>query len=77
MLRRSFATTLFLIFCFAYSVSAQQWRPVGGSRQSNISGMAVIGQLKQTTTLLVVHDNKKAEQIHPTLPSITGSDSPL
>jgi len=39
--------------------------------------MAVIGQLKQTTTLLVVHDNKKAEQMHATLLSITGSDSPL
>lgn len=39
--------------------------------------MAVIGQAKQTTTLLVVHDNKKAEQMHATLISITGSDSPL
>lgn len=77
MLLRSFATALFLVSCFVSSAIAQEWRPVGGSRQSNISGMAVIGQAKQTTTLLVVHDNKKAEQMHATLISITGSDSPL
>ncbi|MEQ1921137.1 MAG: hypothetical protein ABL952_01395 [Pyrinomonadaceae bacterium] len=56
--------------------SAQEWRPVSGGSQGNISGMALIAYEKQNTTLLVVHDNKKPEQIRATLFSINGTNTP-
>lgn len=65
-----------LVFLVTSVSIGQAWRPVGGSRQSNISGIAVIGQVQQTTKFLVVHDNKKPEQMHATVISVTGSDAP-
>ena len=61
---------------FIVGANAQQWRPVNGSRQANISGMAVISHEKRVTKLLVVHDNKKKDQIHATVITINGSDAP-
>ena len=62
---------------FAINSNAQQWRPVSGSRQANISGMALIRHEKKVTTILVVHDNKKKEQVHATIITVAGTDTPL
>jgi hypothetical protein len=54
----------------------QDWRPVSGSRQANISGMALIQSENGRSSFLVVHDNKKKEQIHAEMLTIDGSESP-
>ncbi|MFM9904520.1 MAG: hypothetical protein ACKVQJ_08125 [Pyrinomonadaceae bacterium] len=77
MSKKHFFSALAVVFALFCSANAQQWRPVGGSRQANISGMALIAHEKKVTTLLVVHDNKKPEQIHATILTINGADSPI
>lgn len=70
---------LIVFFAFWLSVQithAQQWRPVNGSRQSNISGMALVEHRGPHTAFLVVHDNKKKEQVHAGLLTIDGGDAP-
>lgn len=77
MTKKYLSTVSLFVILFSISVSAQQWRPVSGSRQANISGMALIGYDKKATSILVVHDNKKKDQMHATIITIVGSDSPL
>jgi hypothetical protein len=70
------AAAVFLV-ALSTSTFSQQWRPVSGSRQANISGMALIGYDQKATSILVVHDNKKKEQLHATIITIVGNDTPL
>ena len=67
---------LLLAAALGINASAQQWRPVSGNHQGNISGMALVAYEKQITTILVVHDNKKPEQIRATLFSINRGNVP-
>lgn len=75
MFQRICLATIIGVACFQLAL-AQQWRPAGGSRESNISGIALIDHDKETTRLLVVHDNKKPEQNHASILTISGSAAP-
>ena len=55
--------------------TAQQWRPVGGSRNATISGIALVEQGKDQATFLVVHDNKKKDQLRISLITINGTSA--
>ena len=71
--------TLAIIFLgFIADLNAQQlqWRPVSGERHKNISGMALIEHNNNQTSFLVVHDNKKKEQIHAGIVTVTGNNAP-
>ena len=76
MTKKHLFTSTLIAAVLSISAFGQQWRPVSGSRQGNISGMALIEHTKQRSVFLVVHDNKKKEQIHATLLTVNGDDSP-
>lgn len=76
MLKKHIFPTLFFVLVLALTSTAQQWRPVGGSRQSNISGMAFVEHDKEHTVLLIVHDNKKKDQDHVALITVDGASAP-
>lgn len=57
----------------AIDASAQQWRPVGGSRNATISGIALVEQGKDKATFLVVHDSKKKDQVRASLITLNGA----
>ena len=66
------------IFFAAQSANAQtnQWRPVSGARQDNISGMALIEHNGPKTSFIIVNDNKKKEQNHAAIVSVEGRNAP-
>ncbi|MEP6900853.1 MAG: hypothetical protein ABJA66_03825 [Actinomycetota bacterium] len=68
---------VFLLFA-AQTAKAQtnQWRPVSGARQDNISGMALIDRDGQKTSFIIVNDNKKKEQNHAAIVSVEGRSAP-
>ncbi len=76
MLKKHIFSTLLTVMVLALTSMAQQWRPVGGSRQSNISGMAFVEHDKEHTVLLIVHDNKKKDQGHVALITVVGASAP-
>ena len=76
MSKRLFLRAVLLTALFVSATDAQQWRPVNGSRQSNISGIALISHDKKSSTFLVAHDNKKKEQTHAGILTIEGSNAP-
>ena len=67
---------IFSLFIADSNAQQSQWRPVSGERHKNISGMALIEHNNNQTSFLVVHDNKKKEQIHAGIVSVTGSNAP-
>ena len=70
-------TTFILLLLFSPSnAQTSQWRPVNGSRQANISGMALIEHTNLKTTFLIVHDNKKKEQTHAAIITVEGVNAP-
>ena len=73
------ALTVFVfLFLTAQTANGQtnQWRPVSGARQDNISGMALVEHIGQQTTFIIVNDNKKKEQNHAAIVSIEGRKTP-
>ncbi len=60
------------------TINAQtnQWRPVSGARQDNISGMALVEHEGNKTVFIIVNDNKKKEQNHAALVTIEGRNAP-
>jgi hypothetical protein len=56
---------------------AQTWRPVAGGLKKSISGMAVVKNDSSRTVLLIVHDNKRAEETKAALVTVEGEDSPV
>ncbi len=71
-------TFIILLFFVAQTADAQtnQWRPVSGARQDNISGMALVEHNNSKTTFIIVNDNKKREQNHTAIVSIEGRAAP-
>ena len=69
-------TTIALLIFIGQTAKAQtnQWRPVSGSRQDNISGMALIERTNLQTSFLIVHDNKKKEQTHVGIITVEGNN---
>ncbi|CAN5557327.1 hypothetical protein BH10ACI2_BH10ACI2_12900 [soil metagenome] len=76
MHKRIFAAAAFTFLSLVVNGYAQQWRPLSGSRQSNISGMALIEHEKQHSSFLIVHDNKKKDQTHVAVITVDGADAP-
>ncbi len=58
------------------NAQTNQWRPVSGARQDNISGMALIEHEGQKTSFIIVNDNKKKEQNHAAIVSVEGRSAP-
>ena len=71
-------TTIALLIFIGQTAKAQtnQWRPVSGSRQDNISGMALIEHNGDKTSFIIVNDNKKKEQNHAAIVSVEGRNAP-
>lgn len=57
-------------------VLSQQWRPVRGGIQFAISGMALLGQQKNSDSFVVVHDNKDKTSGRLALVTIKGEEQP-
>lgn len=74
----------FLTICFYLLFAGQtptqaqtsEWRPVSGSRQANLSGMALVEHNAQKTVFIIVNDNKKKEQNHAALLTVEGRNAP-
>jgi hypothetical protein len=60
----------------AAAAQTNQWRPISGSQQDNISGMALIERVGQKTAFLVVNDNKKPRQNRAAILTIEGRAAP-
>ena len=74
-IQRYFLLLTALLVCTT-GLHAQQWRPVGGSQQDNISGMALVEQVGNRSVFFVVHDNKKAGQRRLSLITLVGDAPP-
>lgn len=61
------AFTCLLFASPAIYAQQQQWRPVSGQRQMNISGLALVEWDERGASFIIVHDNKKPEQPHAAL----------
>ncbi len=68
--------TIIAFLLLAFEVSAQEWRPVSGSRNATISGIALVEQGKDQATFLVVHDSKKTDQLRASLITLEGRAAP-
>ncbi|WP_449419939.1 hypothetical protein [Phormidium nigroviride] len=71
LLRLLLLTPLLLIPQLAI---AQMWRPVRGDILFNISGIALVNQQKETSSFLIVHDNKGKNQARLAIVTITGKE---
>ena len=74
-LQRYFLLLSAILVCTT-GLLAQQWRPVGGSRQDNISGMALVEQIGDRSVFFVVHDNKKDDQRRLSFITLVGDAPP-
>lgn len=61
---------------FAKPVQAQPWRPVRGSVLFGISGMVLLEQQEDSTSFLIVHDNKGVGEGRLAMIRITGEQAP-
>ncbi|MBF2007431.1 hypothetical protein ACF3DV_19155 [Chlorogloeopsis fritschii PCC 9212] len=57
-------------------VWAQNWRPVRGGIPFGISGMALVGQQRNSLDFLIVHDNKQKNQGRLAIIRIKGKNQP-
>lgn len=76
MWKKQVAAAAVLIISLIVVGRAQEWRPLSGSRQMNISGIALISHEKGRTSFLIAHDNKKKEQAHAAIITLDGADAP-
>lgn len=77
MFKKQITAAAALILFLTFVGRAQEWRPVSGSRQMNISGMALVSHEKGRSSFLIAHDNKKKEQTHAAILSVNGSEAPI
>ncbi len=61
---------------FAQPVQAQPWRPVRGSILFGISGMALLEQQEDSTSFLIVHDNKGVGEGRLAMITVIGEQAP-
>jgi hypothetical protein len=67
---------LITIISLSQPVLAHDWIPVRGGIPFGISGMALLNQNSNILDLLIVHDNKKANQGRLAIIRITGKNQP-
>ncbi len=64
------------IASFAKPVQAQPWRPVRGSILFGISGMVFLEQQEDSTSFLIVHDNKRVGEGRLAMIKVTDKQAP-
>ncbi|HLO49288.1 MAG TPA: hypothetical protein VK211_12800, partial [Kamptonema sp.] len=74
LLIRSFLLTL--LFLLPQIAIAQLWRPVRGGILFGISGMALVDRQNESSSFLVVHDNKSKNQGRLAIITVTGKEPP-
>lgn len=75
-MRRAIFSTVVFLALLGSTASAQTWRPVASGKTKGISGLATLPTSDAGRSFLVVHDNKKPDQVRVATVTVSGNQPP-